>query len=169
VTLRLHEGAPIAGLVSDGVGTPLPEAWVEAGVVGRNARYVKTDGEGRFRIAGLPAGEEARLRAMHRDFACHILRVPTGTSGVAITLQRGAVAKGQLLDAAGRPIGGMHLAFSPVEGDDTEASARTKEDGSFEVRLLDRDYKVLAAKAGEPWLSCGVARGGGAELALTAR
>jgi len=171
VALRLHEGAPIEGVVRDEEGALLADVWVGA-TAGEVSRAAKTDAHGRFRIVGVPEGVEARVRAAHKDFAAHLRRVPTGTSGVTITLLRGTVTTGRLVDAAsGSPLKGLRLRFTPVEGDDTEALARTDDDGRFTSRLLARDYRVTAERVGVEAApsSCGVLRGGAAEVTLTAR
>lgn len=171
VTLRLHEGAAVEGSVRDEAGTPLAGVWV--GVkVGENWRAADTDAEGRFRVVGLPDGADALLHAAHEEFAVRLRRVRTGMSGATLTLLRGAITTGRLLDTAGQPVASVRLVFTPVDGDDTEASALTKEDGRFEVRLLDREYRVAATWRGEldaETRSCGALRGGGADVTLTAK
>lgn len=171
VVLRMHEGAAVEGIVSDEAGSPLGNIWV--GVkTGDRWRAADTDSEGRFRVVGLPAATEGLLHAAGHEgeFAIHRRPVRTGTTGLTITLLRGTVTTGRAVDAAGQPLAKVTLRFTPVEGDDTQASARTDGDGRFEVRLLARDYRVTA-ELGEdaPPLSCGVVRGGDPGVTLTAR
>jgi len=169
VVLRLHEGATIAGTVRDETGAAVRDVWVEARA-GETVQHTQTGPDGIFRITGLPGGAEARLRAVAVDFAWHMRSVRAGTSGVGITLKRGTVSRGRVIDAAGEPLARIRLVFTPVEGEDTESQTRAKDDGTFVVRLLERDYRVTAVRIGEEGTGrpCGVVRGGSAEFELTA-
>src|SRR5207247_41996 len=90
---------------------PFPPS-VPSGGGGAWARGLVTDGAGRFRVVGLPAGRLVVV-ASHPDFARGasepFLTTPGTVSTVQVVLQRGATVRGRVVDERGQPLGGVEI------------------------------------------------------------
>ncbi|MHC4164612.1 MAG: carboxypeptidase regulatory-like domain-containing protein, partial [Planctomycetota bacterium] len=174
VVLRVSEGASLRGRVSDAEGRPVAKAIVRAEDGQGVRRGGVTDAEGGFHVTGIAPGADLGLRVFAPGFAMHLRSgVRAGTSGLAITLQRGLATRGRIVDPDGRPAKRWFVEFHPVDGKDTEARAMTDDDGRFETDgLLDRDYEVTVHRRGLDGIRtfrCGTVRGGRRDLTLTAQ
>jgi hypothetical protein len=121
-TWRGLRGNPFADLESgamEGVPDLDPAAWAErARIAVADREEVLTDGEGRFRLAAAGEGRTMFLRVRARGHRVLDRSVPRPTQADAdlgtLTLQRGAVVSGRVLDPAG---GGIADARVLREGD----------------------------------------------------
>jgi len=160
------DGAPIA---VSGVGTfagsdgrlePTGELGVMRGAIpypppvpaprrptGEAARGFLSASDGRFQLIGLPAGKLV-VAATHPDFARGVSApVEThagGTAGVTVTLRRGEVVRGRVVDDRGQPLAGVELA------DAQGTLAVTDGRGEFSLPHVDHELQVTAQKPG--WL-----------------
>ncbi len=138
VTVHLLPGSALAGRVVDERGVPVPEAVVHAGAMalyGRsrhaNAR-ARTDAQGRFRFADLPAG---RLQLSAGEPAGHPITIVVPFPGVCelVLRPRGALA-GVVTDVdTGRPLSGVVLR---IGGTGVIGHVDTDGDGRYELAGL---------------------------------
>ena len=127
-TIRLPGGqAAIAGTVADGAGTPVADAlvalsvsWREADgkVAGSVQLHARSDAQGAFAFADVPAGTVSRVEAVAPGFLPYRVRpgregheeiavAAEGSTTVPIVLERGGTVTGRLTEAeGGAPIAG---------------------------------------------------------------
>ena len=113
--------------------TPRVEGGRICGDVPLRAKVAKTEADGRFLFTGLTEGSWA-LRAGTWDAEA---LVPAGKSGVELR-RRGAgraVVKGRLVDAVGRPVQGLVLAYAPSRLAPVPILLPAGDDGVFERTL----------------------------------
>lgn len=148
-TMTLRRGSSVTGTVTDERGRPVADAYVTAHRAGepsvppRPDRRVRTDAEGRFRLAALEDGTH-RIRARS---ATHLLREPVEVAvaddeqvgGVSVVLDPGHTLSGVVVDPEGLPIDGVQLSvgFGFPFGEPFERAARTAGDGTFRIQGLD--------------------------------
>jgi protocatechuate 3,4-dioxygenase beta subunit len=109
--LALEAGLVLAGRIRDPQGRPVALARVAASHDDENTvRTVTTESEpdGRFRIAGLPAGE-VRLRVEAPGFAAARASASAGGAPIEITLHPGGSLLGMVVDDADRPVDSFTL------------------------------------------------------------
>ena len=124
VELALRPGLAVAGRVTDGRGRSLAGAAVQLFEIPRQiqpVRQVKTDGDGRYRIAGLPAGAawigaEASGRAPERRPV-----VPSAGAVADLALGEEATLAGVVTREDGRPAGGAELRLTLLASADPAA------------------------------------------------
>jgi len=118
VDLELRGGATIRGVVRDPNGDPVADAVVAGRLFGWEGRFTRlvtgtdtavTGGDGSFRIE-VPAGS-VELAAAHEDYAgttddgSSLVHVSPGDEReVELTLRRGCIVEGQVVDRSGMPI-----------------------------------------------------------------
>ncbi|HEV7425249.1 MAG TPA: carboxypeptidase regulatory-like domain-containing protein [Thermoanaerobaculia bacterium] len=125
---------PMGG--GDALWTPGLLRTVHAGITGPNGRFLlRTADEDSVRIdatkAGLPPAHSAAL---------HV--APGGrVAGVTITMPQGVVLRGRVTGNEAKPLPGARVS---VAGD----LVRTKDDGTFALRVLEGTYDVAVAAAG---------------------
>jgi 5-hydroxyisourate hydrolase-like protein (transthyretin family) len=125
VELALRPGLAVAGRVADGRGRPLAGAAVQLFETPRQiqpVRQVTTDGDGRYRIAGLPAGAVwigagATGRAPQR----RAVTPGPASPGTDFALASEATLTGVVTREDGRPAGGAELRLTLLSS--AEASA----------------------------------------------
>jgi protocatechuate 3,4-dioxygenase beta subunit len=117
----------------------------------------ETDGEGRFRLPGLAAGEytlTARA-ASYRPLEQQV-KVPESEAPrpVTLLLKPGLIIRGTVLDPTGRPAPGVVVEASPaarggrgIAFRESAETARSGDDGAFTVAGLEPGQYVLAASA----------------------
>jgi hypothetical protein len=150
--LHLEPAGSVSGeVVSRGSGAPVAGARVQARLLegwslGRS-RAVESDGAGQFRLESLSAGDfvvEARAdRGAGRSAP---LRVMPGQAHreVVVELADGLSVLGQVVDASGRPTGGVHLTAWSHDGQ-APVEASSAADGRFRIDgLLPGSYELRA-------------------------
>jgi hypothetical protein len=107
-------------VVEDHSGSPLASAGVRVFKVGTHAAVgdLDTDGEGRFNVPGLPAGDY-RLEVSKPNYVTTTARIPIAGGAVApaavrIRLARCGVIAGQIADAQGQPVSGAYAFALPA-------------------------------------------------------
>jgi protocatechuate 3,4-dioxygenase beta subunit len=161
VVIRLEALGALEGRVVGPDGAPLVGAWVKA-VPARtwdpdDADWVATDGSGRFRFSGLPAGEwviEAEA-AGHAMGWLEGIDVTSGqaTSDLILRLERGKVIEGVVLDPAGKPLAGAGVDVEWQQDDEdsriARQSLRTDGEGRFRADGLSAgSYRIRAEAEG---------------------
>jgi protocatechuate 3,4-dioxygenase beta subunit len=150
----------LTGRVLDPGGRPLAGAWVEAA----RGLEAETDGEGRFRLAGLPAGSPVSLLARSPG-----LRGSLETAGpgpVEIRLTPAATLEGRVTDAAGHPAAGVPLLLGPQKTEPSDKSPGADLVGAGSARTLTDDDGRYRLDSLEPVRSLAAAlRPGGRRLA----
>ncbi len=123
-------------------------------------RHAATDGEGRFRLLGLPAGPDLGLEVEHADFAPAVreaFRVtPGGDVDLGdIVLEQGLVLHGTVTGHDGQPLPGATVTVADVTAllgrPDARAprSTSTDEQGRYAfAHLAPRQYEVEASAPG---------------------
>lgn len=102
VSIVLEATGTVEGVVFNARGEPLAGALVAGGLA-----LVQTDGNGFFRMTGVPAGRrtiEAGDPITRRRGSAIVTVVPGQTVSAAITLESRATIVGRVLDAAGAPV-----------------------------------------------------------------
>jgi carboxypeptidase family protein len=146
-------------------GTPIRGAEVRLSSDGHFSRLGTTDGDGRFELRDLPAGEYRLIVSrtgfitmqygQRRPFEASslIVLVEGGTAEANVALIRGGVIYGRLLDQFGEPLAGTRvqvLRSRTVQGQrrvqTVGAADQTDDTGAFRIYgLPPGDYYVLAA------------------------
>jgi protocatechuate 3,4-dioxygenase beta subunit len=110
-------------------------------VVGSSAPALgfRTDGRGRFRIEGIPAGT-AQIVARRSGFAAgrsvpRVLRAGEQVDDLRVLLPRGGKLLGRVVDARGLPVSGARVQLD-VQGDPSPRVTLSAEDGGFELDAL---------------------------------
>lgn len=174
--LRVARGGVVAGQVVTPAGEPAPFAVVRAnaldhGVLGAGVLTTLSDGEGRFRIAGLPRSA-VELVAEHdggtsENYGFDLAAAAEAT-GAVLTLELDGVVSGVIVDADGTPIEGARvmcvglprgaIGLRPIVPEPTGA------DGQFACRgLAPGDYELTAMRPApnnnqSPWTRSAGAR-----------
>jgi hypothetical protein len=153
---------PLVGRVTDAdTGEPVGQAMISAGWALTYTRFGKpyiatlTDADGRYRLEGLPEGEETDLYVMPPAGTAYL---PTGVALAVsrdkdeshrdVTLKRGVLIQGRLLEErTGKPLTGGVQYVSFADNPHLEAfpgfhelhaiyERRTDDDGRFHLRAL---------------------------------
>ena len=167
--IHLQQGLELVGRILDAAGSPLPGAEVRL----RRNRETTTDGEGRFRLAGL---EEDLLGMLFVQAPGHAILVhqplpirADAPNEVELRLEREKVIAGRVVDVEGA---GVANAIVEIEGDrivdygrmfmrptptwerrHRVNSTRTDAEGSFRLdRLYAGSFRVTATDPDEPTL-----------------
>jgi hypothetical protein len=119
---RLRRGSTVHGVIVDEQARPVAgarvsaEAWIDAQVSAVVARRAVTEGDGTWRLAGLPLGGVA-LEAAAERFATHSAQVELQTDDVdlgRIVLQRGLDLAVRVVDDLGAGVAGAELRAGAV-------------------------------------------------------
>jgi protocatechuate 3,4-dioxygenase beta subunit len=152
----LPPGAAIEGRVLSPEGKPVSRAIVAVLQESANrfvftpqSRAAAPDGDGRYRIDGVPPGQhtvEARAEGYRRAVRnVEVVR----TTPVDFALERGLEVSGRVMDGAGTAIPGAQVML--VSGGDVfhALGALSEADGSFHISgLQDGTYQLMAEKDG---------------------
>ncbi len=160
----------VSGRVFKADGSPAPHAYVTLAGDDGNIYAIlygliaETDGDGRYRMTGLPAGlhsleaSNTSLGTGEREIDLHL-----GENQLDITLSEELVARGHVVDPDGRPV-----ADAVVEK--MRRSVHTDAQGAFAILVDEDGYELIATKAGysPAYLTQWAARGSrvGLELRL---
>jgi len=140
VQVPLHHDLAIDGIIVDEGGQPAPEGlYVELQRVTPTTTeepvdFVRSGTGGRFSFQGVPPGTyELVVDRFRRVFLPAAVRplVSAGSTGVVVTLRRGATVTVTVLDAQGAPVRDARVV------DDTGRSATELPDGSFVLGGLE--------------------------------
>lgn len=135
LVLHLARGSSVAGVTRDGAGQPVPGALVLAGPEWAAA---SSDGEGHFRLEGLPPGRH-RLTAEaigHGPATTRVAIQGVDVEGVELRLGAEARVRGRVLDRNGRPLAGASVLVGedlPNEVTTNFDLARTDGQGRYEA------------------------------------
>jgi protocatechuate 3,4-dioxygenase beta subunit len=160
--ITLSSGAPIAGMVRDGGGAPIPAAQIFAIDINSGGRPANStsDGEGKFRLDGFAAERPILLNVSAPGYAALQKNVTPPAQDLAIVLKSAGTVRGRVEDAdtkkpvtdftisrsgpRGGPGGGIQIALRGG-GDQTFQS----DDGSFELTdVPPGKWTVRATAAG---------------------
>ena len=142
----------LTGRVVGPEGRPVAGAWVEAA----RSQEAETDGDGRFRFAGLPPGATISLLARAPGLR-GTLTADAGPGPVEIRLAAAATLEGRVTDAGGHPASGVPVLLGPRQSDPGEestaadlvaaGSARTftDDDGRYRLDSLEPVRSLAAA------------------------
>ncbi len=151
----LQPGSEVAGRVLDPQGRPVAGALVQLMVESESNPFVRgvmntaqasTDGDGRYRLQGLPPGRqsiEARHEAYRRVVAD--LEVRTGTNALDLHLETGFEIRGRAVDAFGTPLSGVGVRSFPTGGGDFRETVSDRA-GSFVLSGLPEGMFRLSAE-----------------------
>lgn len=140
VELLLARGAALEGVVTGPDGLPAASATVRAvretpGLPlppGVGAPETTTDGDGRYRLEGLPEGP-VRISAAHADHAPALreIDVQPGSNRLDLEFGRGLAVAGRVVDADGTVLAGVTVEIRPEAGPGRVQTATTGPDGEF--------------------------------------
>ncbi len=108
-----HDGSPIAGAI---VGATREFAGPNSRLIDRSrtGNEVQSQGDGEFVIEGL-AGGTYTVWALHAAMPeGRRLGIPTGSTGVKVVLEDGALLAGEVVDGQGRPVRSYHVSALPA-------------------------------------------------------
>lgn len=151
VRIELERGGTLTGSVLAPDGRPLPDATVRVspnlvwgGIEGR------TDGDGRYRLPGLPEGV-LQVRADHPDFVAAVREITAGDGEIQLDLQLGSGHRvgGRVVDDGGSPIAGARVMLGGQANRNLLRPARTRADGRFEIDgVAPGWWRISASKEG---------------------
>jgi len=154
-TVELDRGPTISGTVVDAAGEPLEGVTVWAlaqdrprdPTEGRWNANTSTDAEGGFALFGLLDGSY-RVNVRLRGYFGPTTEATSGTSGLRVVMKRAIALTGRVL-GAGRPVANAFVRAELLRAGSDRGqyvgSARTDEDGTFEVSGLPPDTPVRVA------------------------
>ena len=153
----------IRGVIQDAKGQPVPRALVDV----QGLAIARTDSQGRFSFAKVPAGlQRLTVRASDSLPSVKQVRITAneitqstiqlnpdagirGTGGSLIVRGAGTVFRGVIQDNQNRPVAGAKISAVSASGSTSTVSVRTRTDGSYELRdLKPGSYRVLVDKFG---------------------
>jgi hypothetical protein len=147
-------GVPVTGVVVDkDTEQPVPAAHVSARLHAPTpanpmggAGSAAAGADGRFALELEPG--EYRVQAFAPGYASDTQEVSVAGGGATqelrLTLSRGATISGQVVDAGGRPVGGVNIGALTAEGDGG-SGAQSLPDGSFQIAGLTAGSYTLSA------------------------
>ena len=133
--LVVQGGMKLSGVVKDGEGKPVADAQVFFG----NTQWdhakaeTRTDAEGRFTLKQLPAGA-SYVTVQASRMAPEFVRVEVGpkTAPLSITMKKGHLLKGKVVDENGKPLEGVTIMADRLQEPRTlRFRFTTKADGKF--------------------------------------
>lgn len=152
----LKRGATISGRITGPGGRPVPHAQVlsmERGPGFGRAYHggAAADGEGRYRIEGIPPGTRSVV-VQHDDYKqeTRTLEVEVGDNVLDIVLERGLTLSGRVLDSSGQPVATADLNLNSnsisLMGNPQDVSDNS---GDFSIGgLSEGTYTLQAHKEG---------------------
>jgi len=182
LTVRLHQPAPLAGIVITPDGKTLAGAkvqvWSVESIRPRFAFEVRkiqfsinnipeevtpfwtvTDEHGRFVFNNLPSDAEVRLIAHHPDFAPsrlphpeHAFPLRTGTVDIVLVMEPKGILAGQVL-RDGKPVAGAQVICQSRFYGQPDERITADEEGKFEVVLTSGQWRIWAVSEGGQWQS----------------
>jgi hypothetical protein len=150
--VRFVKPRRMSGRVVDAAGRPIAGAFVcvddhDGRVTSASKkmdRAMETDADGRFSGEWAPPSGVVPLRVDAPGFLeLHATPTIAGDAPVVLTLARGGLAWGEVVDAAGAPISDVKVRFVDAAGADA-ATPTADAHGVFDVRLASGRYVVRA-------------------------
>ncbi|HEX9986816.1 MAG TPA: carboxypeptidase regulatory-like domain-containing protein [Thermoanaerobaculia bacterium] len=157
VDLTLRRGAAIEGTVLTPSGVPAigarvtlrrtitPDRMLEIEIAGSS----RTDGDGRYRLEGVPVGQQM-VRADHEAYVAvdRALQVQAGDNHLDLRLNEGFAVAGRVVDNGGRPVGGAAVALQTA-GPGSARQDVSGSDGAFRFAgVAAGRYNLSAQKQG---------------------
>jgi RNA polymerase sigma factor (sigma-70 family) len=134
------QGLPVGGATVS-LGTGYPPEFVER--LGDWPRPVRTDDQGRFRLAGVPSATAETVVVRHERYAPQDEKVPAGAEKVSCVLSPARIIEGRVLDGdTGKPVAGAVVGPSGI---------RTDAQGRF--RVVNVAEFMVVPPAGTPYLA----------------
>lgn len=144
VKVVMERGAVIEGRVLTTAGDPVGDARVVAG-----SSAAVSDGEGAYRLDGVPPGPQA-VQALHQEFPPleHRIEVDPVFNQLDLVFEAGHEVSGRVVDREGKGVEGAQVSLVP-SGSPRERQAVSGANGDFAVpHLLDGEYSLRAEKEG---------------------
>jgi RNA polymerase sigma-70 factor (ECF subfamily) len=166
-----RDGGAVQGTVVDATGSPIGGVLVRAAHAGErsNLAFVTADGttthatslgairevttgaDGRFCIEGFDHGAPVALKVWGPDWARSDRTVAAGEGPVAVTMQRGAVIHGRIVDAAGKPVAEAMVAAEPeLDHDPMTARVSSDADGRYTLAGVTPGDAVAVTATSRP-------------------
>lgn len=136
-------GLQIRGTVTTPDGTPVAGAGVTARGVGREVG-ARTDGEGRFALAGLEAAEY-RVRVTAPGFESREEPLPAGTEDALFVLQPASRVVGSVVDPSEQPVDSGSV---ELEAGERRVQGSVRRDGTFALDAPAGTYTVTVNVSG---------------------
>ncbi len=156
VEIVLDRGAVLEGQVLDGDGNPMPEVLVDARRIPSEPFIglapVATDREGRYRLAGIGAGQYEvvadRLGLASKARGSVEIGVE-GDHHLDLQLPAGISVSGQVVDGQGAPVPEARVTLTALDGEGNVARAIARIDGTFAFQVVpDGEFRLAAAASG---------------------
>lgn len=155
VELTLRRGATIEGVVLTSSGqpataarvtlhnAPTPERMLEREIAG----FARTDGEGRYRLEGTPAGPQS-LSASQEGYRTAIreLVVQPGVNQLDFRLAEGLRVGGHVIDRGGAPVAGAAVSLMMASGSGAMHSEMSAPDGTFRFTGVGPGRFIVSAR-----------------------
>jgi len=135
-------GESIEGVFLDSDGKPVPGAGVWAqgpkNTQQQTGRWTNTDALGRFKLAGLKAGDYDIFGSLHNNQAEPAKAIPAGTTGVELKLKPTSVLVGEVTSVlSGRALTQYQLQFTPQR----DANNRSRGGSGWSGQIKSPDGK----------------------------
>jgi len=135
--IALDPEGKIVGIVTNEFGEILPDATCSVYTPDGHKEREKLDENGLFTVDGLSAKKDYTLYVSHQDYCTRILRdvkIPEDTRllTLEISLDMGAVVKGQVTDSRGGPLQGAQVTASG-----SRSGAETDAEGMYVLQRLE--------------------------------
>lgn len=156
VEIVLAPGGTVEGRVLSPEGRPVPNAQVSVaetasqGMMVFSSVQTKTDGDGRYRLDGVPPGPRT-LEATAEGYRRGVrdVEVTAETRTVDFELERGLEVAGRVVDDAGNPIPSVQVVLTAGRNFFDALRAITGADGGFRISgVQDGTYNLTAIKDG---------------------
>lgn len=159
----VHQVDPSGGVIADAEGRQIVldfPAWVEKRIDELPIPMTWTDGDGRFRLGGVPPGDNyfAASRSDLLPFVQASVRVVAAEEKDLgeIELREGEWVEGVVMDAAGEPIEGAEIMAAAASGlpvNFGRFAKNTDAQGKFELGGFPNGNAIVAARrsSGDPW------------------
>lgn len=144
VEVALRPDAPVTGQVTNESGAPVQAQLSAHAKDGSASGSTGSDGEGRYELRGLPAGE-IEMRVQARGYAPETRTADTRQGGrVDVVLKRGLALRGEVI-ADGAPAARAGV-FATGSGRASSSYATTDERGRFTIEGLENGRYTVSAR-----------------------
>jgi len=152
-------GESIEGTFIDEEGAPVPGAWIQAqgpkNTPNQTWRWTRTDAIGRFKLAGLMAGDYDLSASVFNSQAEPLKDIPAGTKGVELKLKSTQLLRASVLSVlSGRPLTTFQVQIQPQQvpgrrfyGGGWSGEIKSP-DGRFERPMKPGTYTIVVKARG---------------------